>query len=177
MIPTYHFTRVRVCQGTNIGIRTRTPPYPSQIPSRVCIPLAFTKGDEGDSENREEEDSGKEGHRGDGENVHYGPHFRWITLRYLVKSLSYPLFRWIPGESGWNKFPMVILDEWILIHFTWYSDKNHQSPHIVGFVIGAARTFSSCALRGWVSIVVVAETFLLPKVTGEGSGVGGEEEA
>ena len=59
---------------------------------------------------------------------HYGPHFRWITLRYLVKSLSHPLFWWIPGESGWGEFPKVILDEWILIHFTWYSEKNHQSP-------------------------------------------------
>ena len=29
-------------RGTNIGIRTRTPPYPSQIPARVCVPLAFT---------------------------------------------------------------------------------------------------------------------------------------
>ena len=29
-------------RGTNIGIRTRTPPYPSQIPAQVCVPLAFT---------------------------------------------------------------------------------------------------------------------------------------
>ena len=33
-------------RGTNIGIRTRTPPYPSQIPARVCIPLAFTSDPE-----------------------------------------------------------------------------------------------------------------------------------
>jgi hypothetical protein len=42
---------------------------------------------------------------------HYGPHFRWITLRYLVKSLSHLLFWWIPGESEWGEFPKVVPGE------------------------------------------------------------------
>ena len=42
---------------------------------------------------------------------HYGPQTRWITLRYLVKSLSHPFFWWILGESEWGEFPKVIPGE------------------------------------------------------------------
>ena len=43
--------------------------------------------------------------------MHYGPQTRWIILRYLVKSLSHPLFWWILGESEWGEFHKVVPGE------------------------------------------------------------------